>query len=142
MLRDLVFDEFTAALRPGLQVGLVGGLGAGKTTFAARVLRYLGVNEAIMSPSFGLCHEYQVRLPGSGVQEMGEGLCLFEHWDLYRLSALPDEVIFYNESEEGPVIRFIEWSDKFPDLDQNLDIKIFFEVHEGEGGELQRRILW
>jgi tRNA A37 threonylcarbamoyladenosine biosynthesis protein TsaE len=152
MLRELVFTEFISALRPGIQVGLVGGLGAGKTTFTARVLKHLGVVESVTSPSFSLCHEYKVQLHLIG-SELSDGStadllnssfksCKFEHWDLYRLNTIPDEMLYTNNDSEPSVIRFIEWSDKFPDLDTGLDIKLFFEVWEGEDGGIERRILW
>jgi hypothetical protein len=49
---------------PGVVIGLVGPLGAGKTYLARAIAESLGVDPgAIASPTFVLIHEYQGRLP-------------------------------------------------------------------------------
>ena len=40
------------------------------------------------------------------------------HWDLYRLSELPEEL---ENQPERDIIRFIEWADKFPEFLASLD---------------------
>ncbi|UCH28728.1 MAG: tRNA (adenosine(37)-N6)-threonylcarbamoyltransferase complex ATPase subunit type 1 TsaE [Myxococcales bacterium] len=66
--------SLASVLRGGDVVGLEGGLGAGKTTFARGAVHGLGVPEetAVTSPTFALLHQYQGRLP-------------IGHADLYRL---------------------------------------------------------
>jgi tRNA threonylcarbamoyladenosine biosynthesis protein TsaE len=99
--------RMAAALIPLLQggrmIGLSGDLGAGKTTF----VRYLvaaagGDTRAVSSPTYTLEHEYH--LP--------QGLVI-EHWDLYRLTALPLEL---EERTPSSVIRIIEWPERCPDI--------------------------
>ena len=53
----------TLASRPAIRnacIELQGCLGAGKTTFARHLLRALGVNERIKSPSYALMEPYSV----------------------------------------------------------------------------------
>src|SRR5688572_1484566 len=74
-LHRLVID-IAMALQPGDLVTLSGDLGAGKTTFARALIRYLADDESIEvpSPSFNLVQGYELpRFP-------------LMHADLYRLS--------------------------------------------------------
>jgi len=69
------------SLRPGDIVGLSGGLGTGKTTLARGILRGLGHQDEVPSPSFAIVQPYEppaVRLP-------------LAHVDLYRLESA-DEI--------------------------------------------------
>jgi tRNA threonylcarbamoyladenosine biosynthesis protein TsaE len=60
-------------LGPGSVVALVGGLGAGKTTFAKGLAAGLGVTDPVTSPTFTLINEY------------GGGRLPVYHFDVYRL---------------------------------------------------------
>lgn len=67
--------RFAALLRPGDVLALSGGLGAGKTTLARGILRGLGFEGDVASPTFPLVIAYDppaVRLP-------------LWHVDLYRI---------------------------------------------------------
>ena len=56
--------SLVAVLEAGDLIGLEGGLGAGKTTFARGEVHGLGVSEetAVTSPTFALLHQYEGRL--------------------------------------------------------------------------------
>ena len=66
-------EELGHALAPGLLILLSGALGAGKTTFARGVLRGLGYQGKVKSPSFTLVELYEL-----------SRLYLY-HFDFYRL---------------------------------------------------------
>lgn len=105
------------AIASGISVGLSGDLGAGKTTFVRYLVGALGGKEsAVSSPSFTLEHEYPVARGGT-----------IDHWDLYRISELPDELF---EPPANDVIQLIEWHERCPELADRLDLIIRFEVTE------------
>lgn len=93
--------------RPGDVVLLVGGLGAGKTTFAQGFARGLGVPGPVTSPTFTLVREYAV-VDRPGVDRVRRLL----HADVYRLDSLAEVVDLglLEQVEEGAV-ALVEWGD-------------------------------
>lgn len=107
--------ELAGVFRPGESVGLSGDLGAGKTTFVRYVIGAMGGNVGeVSSPSYTLQHEY--KLP--------DGL-MVEHWDLYRLRDLPDDL---REPPRERVIRFLEWPERCAGLSGDLDLHVRFSL--------------
>lgn len=98
----LAFGQLLAGkLSGGGVVYLSGDLGVGKTTLARAMLRALGFQGRVKSPSYGLIESYEV--PGLTVH----------HLDLYRLS--DGEEINYLGIEDlfqGPTLMLIEWPEK------------------------------
>ena len=90
---------------PGVVIGLIGTLGAGKTRLVRAVAESLGVDPgAIASPTFVLIHEYEGQLP-------------IYHFDAYRLAG-PDEFDALGASDywsEGDGLCLIEWADLVAD---------------------------
>jgi tRNA threonylcarbamoyladenosine biosynthesis protein TsaE len=90
---------------PGVVIGLVGTLGAGKTRLVRAISEALGVDPgAIASPTFVLIHEYQGRIP-------------IYHFDAYRL-ADPDAFDALGASDywaNGEGLCLIEWADLVAD---------------------------
>jgi tRNA threonylcarbamoyladenosine biosynthesis protein TsaE len=102
---DALGAAFAAACEPGLVVGLVGMLGAGKTAFVRAVAAGLGVpTEAVGSPTFVLIREYEGRLP------------VF-HFDTYRLRDA-DEFLDLGAAElfDAGGVCLIEWADRVADV--------------------------
>ncbi len=82
-----------------------GPLGSGKTTLIATLCRQLGVEGAVISPTFTLLRSYAVPMGGAAIQ----------HADLYRLEKEEElQNIGLQEHLYGPNYCFVEWADKFP----------------------------
>ena len=89
-----------ARLRPGDVVALYGDLGAGKTTLARGILRGLGFEGDVASPTFPIVLPYeQIDLP-------------VWHVDLYRIEdpAEIDELALDEALEDGALL--IEWPER------------------------------
>ncbi len=88
----------TGVAHQGLLIELIGDLGAGKTTLVRGVLRGLGYNGRVKSPTYPLLETYRV------------GELMVAHFDLYRLES-PEAFLEagFDESFAGPGIRFVEW---------------------------------
>lgn len=103
-------------LREGGQVDLSGDLGMGKTTLVRGILRALGYEGRVKSPSYGLIESYS--LPGLTVH----------HLDLYRLSH-GEELAFLGIEEllDGRALVLIEWPERargfLPDPDWTVVIE-------------------
>ena len=110
--------SLAAVLEGGDVIGLEGGLGAGKTTFARGALHGLGVPEdvAVTSPTFALLHHYEGRLPVA-------------HADFYRLT---DEVeleeLGVDELVEDGAVLFVEWGRKFPGMASRTVLWVELEI--------------
>jgi tRNA threonylcarbamoyladenosine biosynthesis protein TsaE len=99
---------FAPHLGPGDLVGLTGGVGAGKSTFAraliAARLGAVGRAEDIPSPSYTLVQTYEVGTPE----------CPLELWhaDLYRLGSAGEIAELGLEEAFAGAICLVEWADR------------------------------
>lgn len=118
-------EEFARTLKGGEVLGLVGGLGAGKTTFVQGLAQGLKINTKIISPTFILMRSYA----------NPEGKNLF-HIDLYRLEGEIEKELTHLGVEEfwekRDNIVVIEWADKAFDLLPKNTIWINFEGNADE----------
>ena len=111
--------DLVNAFPQGAVLGLVGDLGAGKTTFVRAIAEKISEREQvkvprITSPSFVIHQNYQI------------GSFFLEHYDLYRMDQLDTDglsEIGYFEAfrtvKENPGFLFVEWPKKairFSDL--------------------------
>jgi len=106
-------------LAPGVALGLKGDLGAGKTTLVRGLLRALGVQGPIKSPTYALLEVYEI-----------SRLYLY-HFDFYRLTD-PDEWASsgFRDYFNPQAICLVEWPEKAAGLLPSLDLEIFLEQRE------------
>ncbi len=108
-------SALATVLSPGLQIWLEGNLGMGKTTLTRGVLRGLGHEGKVKSPTYTLIEPYVV-----------SRLDLY-HFDFYRFNS-PDEYLDAGLDEyfAGEGVCMVEWPDKAapylppPDLEVRL----------------------
>ena len=95
-------SELAAQSEPGLVIGLIGDLGAGKTQFVKGFADGLGITERVHSPTFTLVNEYR----------SGRVPCF--HLDLYRLDSAEQILAAGLEQYFKPegAITLIEWFDR------------------------------
>ena len=91
--------EIGKTCKGGSVISLRGSLGAGKTVFAKGVARSLGIEEAIVSPTFTLVQEYDGSLP-------------MYHMDLYRITSEEDfQMIGGEDMLYSDGVCLVEWSE-------------------------------
>lgn len=105
--------------RPWL-VGLEGELGAGKTTFVAGLLRELGHDDAVRSPTYTFIETYQ--LASRTIQ----------HCDLYRITE-PGEIeqLGLRELLVDDALVLIEWPSRASGRLGAFDLLITLEYSQG-----------
>jgi len=106
------------------KVYLHGDLGVGKTSFVRYLLRALGLNERVKSPSFAIMHSYSLvmddqhpDLLGSAYRKKGNEPSLsFDayHFDFYRLNTPGDWLGAGLEDhfDEPCALLLVEWPEK------------------------------
>jgi tRNA threonylcarbamoyladenosine biosynthesis protein TsaE len=113
-------------VRAGDTIGLIGDLGAGKTTFVQGLAGGMGIDARVTSPTFVLVHEYPGPIP------------LF-HFDPYRLESLSDafDLGLGEYLARGGVLA-VEWAERVGDLlpEDRLAVALAFA---GEGEEEEAR---
>lgn len=105
---------------PGL-LSIRGALGAGKTTFVRGLLRGLGYDGPVKSPTFTLVEPYTF-----------SAFTLF-HFDLYRLKD-PQELEFmgWRDYLQGNSVCVVEWPERGGALLPRPDLDVMIEANNGE----------
>ncbi|MCR5283193.1 MAG: tRNA (adenosine(37)-N6)-threonylcarbamoyltransferase complex ATPase subunit type 1 TsaE [Lachnospiraceae bacterium] len=120
--------EIGLAAKPGEVYALEGDLGVGKTVFAKGFAEGLGIDEAVISPTFTIMQIYE-----------GGRMPLY-HFDVYRIEE-PEEMdeIGYEEYFFGQGVCLVEWADLLPEIMPKETIRIRVSK-EPEKGFSYRRI--
>jgi tRNA threonylcarbamoyladenosine biosynthesis protein TsaE len=119
------------AARPGLRdasVSLHGPLGAGKTTFVRHLLRALGVQGRIKSPTYAVLEPHQV------------GALAISHFDFYRFND-PREWLDagFRDLYAQPGLKLAEWPEKAAGMLPPPDLEIDLQPLEGEARQVTLR---
>lgn len=111
-------EAFAHILEPGDLIGLDGDLGAGKTFLSQAIIRSLGVDEDVTSPSYTIVNEYQ-------------GCMKINHFDVYRINDI-DEMyeIGYEEYFFSDGICLVEWAKMVDELLPEEHYKISITMGE------------
>ena len=114
-------EQLASQLTPGMLVFLVGDLGAGKTTLVRGILKGLGHQGSVKSPTYNLVEPYTInKLP------------VF-HFDLYRLMGGEElEYMGMRDYLNEESVCFIEWPEKAEGLLPEPDLIIKINIYESE----------
>ena len=112
----------TLSTRPALHdafIELHGPLGAGKTTFVRHLLRALGVQGRIKSPTYAVLEPYS--LPGLAIS----------HFDFYRFEDPREwEDAGFRDIFASPGLKLAEWPDNAGSLAPPADIALYIEAED------------
>ena len=92
---DILVKDVIENFKSGVVI-LRGDLAAGKTTFVKRVVKYLGIEDEVTSPTFSLQHCYGDRV---------------FHYDLYNHGLEHFISLGMLEELEREGVHFVEWGD-------------------------------
>ena len=120
-----VGENLAMALEPGMFVSLSGELGSGKTSLARGILRGLGYQGKVKSPTYTLVELYKL-----------SRLDLY-HFDLYRFND-PQELLDagFRDNFGNGNICLVEWPERAAGLLPQADVKIALAA-EGAGRRLR-----
>ena len=105
----------------GAFIELHGDLGAGKTTFARHLLRALGVNERIKSPTYTVMEPHEA------------GPVKAYHFDFYRFNDPREwEDAGFRDVFAGPGLKLAEWPEKAAGLLPQADLVLRIEADADE----------
>jgi tRNA threonylcarbamoyladenosine biosynthesis protein TsaE len=111
-------------------IELHGDLGAGKTTFARHLLRALGVQGRIKSPTYGILESYQL------------GAIALSHLDFYRFNTPEEwEEAGLRDLFAGPGLKLVEWPERAAGHLPPADLKLFISSLPGQEDEAAPREL-
>ena len=110
---------FSEILHPGLIIFLTGDLGAGKTTLTRGILRKMGYNGIVKSPTYNLVEIYKF------------SKLYFYHFDFYRFNDPNEwEEAGFREHFNADSICIVEWPEKAGELLPVADIQLSIHVVE------------
>ena len=124
-IATLAFAQ-TLAARPEIgnaMIELSGDLGAGKTTFVRHLLKALGVQGRIKSPTYAVVEPYAITAAG-----MTSTLNIW-HFDFYRFNDPREwEEAGFRDIFASPGLKLVEWPEKAGEYLPQPDLLIAIEV--------------
>jgi tRNA threonylcarbamoyladenosine biosynthesis protein TsaE len=115
----LLGAEIATILHPGLVIFLRGDLGAGKTTFARGILRGLGYQGKVKSPTYNLIELYKI------------SRLYFYHFDFYRFDDPTEwEDAGFREYFNADSICLVEWPQRAEGLLPPADVTFLFHLSD------------
>jgi tRNA threonylcarbamoyladenosine biosynthesis protein TsaE len=112
-------DQLAPLLGPGMVVWLAGDLGAGKTTLARALLRRLGYDGPVKSPTYTLVEVYVV------------SSIYWYHFDFYRFNEAQEfEDAGLAEYFRDDCVCLVEWPEKAAGHVPPADIELVFRFAE------------
>jgi tRNA threonylcarbamoyladenosine biosynthesis protein TsaE len=123
-------QDFAQALakQPALRHALIelqGDLGAGKTTFVRHLLRALGVQGRVKSPTYAVVEPYE--LPDLNVW----------HFDFYRFSDPREwEDAGFRDIFASPGLKLAEWPEKAAGFLPRADLIVQLEAHDDDARQV------
>ena len=134
---DIALSPLAWNGEPAVLIELRGTLGAGKTTFTRHLLRALGVQGRIKSPSYAVVEPYEP-----------QGLPVW-HFDFYRFADPREwEDAGFRDIFAAPGLKVVEWPDKaaglLPPADVMMDLDtdvqggrdVVLRTHTAQGASL------
>jgi tRNA threonylcarbamoyladenosine biosynthesis protein TsaE len=119
------------AARPAIAnafIELHGDLGAGKTTLVRHLLRALGVQGLIKSPTYAVLEPYEVPLA-----QPGDGKLPVWHFDFYRFTDPREwEDAGFRDIFAGPGLKLAEWPENAGALLPPADLVVRIETQPDE----------
>ncbi len=118
------------AKRPAIRNALVelrGDLGAGKTTFVRHLLKSLGVQGRIKSPTYAVVEPYTISATSAG-----DALSIW-HFDFYRFNDPREwEEAGFRDIFASPGLKLVEWPEKAGEYLPQPDLLIAIETQTDE----------
>ena len=113
-------EQLAAKIKPGNVLALYGDLGSGKTTFTNFLVKALGFESRVQSPTFVIIRRYK--------KDSGEIKKVF-HVDLYRLTKSEElgDLGFEEMFQDEEAITIIEWPELLEKTLPEDAKKLFFE---------------
>jgi tRNA threonylcarbamoyladenosine biosynthesis protein TsaE len=120
-------QQLANVLVPDLTFFMQGDLGAGKTTMVRGILRGLGFNGKVKSPTYTILETYDINL------ENGLKLSI-NHFDLYRFNEEEEwEAAGFRDAFNADSVSLIEWPEKAINFLPQADVEVRLSMHKNGG---------
>ncbi len=118
-------EQISGKLKGTEIIAFFGGLGMGKTTLTRSIVKNLGSDDDVSSPTFAIVNEYTAK-----------NLMRIYHFDMYRISSWEDleSTGFFDYIDNGIIL--IEWSENIENALPENTIKISIKPGKSENSRV------